>query len=290
MGVHVTVFAGGSTDQRRERGRGWVAVSRERRGRALRRKHFAALSVAAILVVALSACRPPVPSSQLKSFQVLLGASGDFLSSSSQMYILTMQTDGNLVERLSQAANSRQLWSTNTAGHPGAQLDMRADGNLVLNAPGWVPLWSTNTAGHPGAKLEVLDTGSLVVVAPDGTILWSSNSTNDRLTAGDRLWLSNVGTCICVTSADDHYFIKMNSDGNLSLNATGGAQIWSTAPGGAPGDVGYMLANGYFMLMRNTLVDWSTPVSAGAGGYLQVQDDGHLALKTAAGTAVWTVP
>ena len=157
------------------------------------------------------------------------------------------------------------LWSTNTAGHPGSQLDMRADGNLVLNAPGWVPLWSTNTGGHPGAKLEVLDTGNLVVVASDGTILWSSNSTNDRLMAGDELTVSNVGACFCVTSADGHYMIQMGLDGNLSLGVTGGGAIWSTAPSGVQGDIGFMLDTGWFRIEGYAgIVDWSTPTSAGA--------------------------
>ena len=84
--------------------------------------------------------------------------------------------------------------------------------------------------------------------------------------------------------------IQMGLDGNLSLGVTGGGAIWSTAPSGVQGDIGFMLDTGWFRIEGYAgIVDWSTPTSVGPGGYLQVQDDGHLALKTASRRA-GTVP
>jgi hypothetical protein len=37
-------------------------------------------------------------------------------------------------------AASRPLWASNTAGHGGAQLILRADGDAILDAPGHVTL------------------------------------------------------------------------------------------------------------------------------------------------------
>lgn len=51
---------------------------------------------------------------------------------------------------------------------------MQGDGNFVLYA-GSTALWSSNTAGHPGAHLAVQDDGN-VVVYQSSTPLWSSNT------------------------------------------------------------------------------------------------------------------
>jgi hypothetical protein len=44
---------------------------------------------------------------------------------------VNQQSDGNLVMRI----GSRAVWSTGTAGHPGAKTMLQSDGNVVLRAP-----------------------------------------------------------------------------------------------------------------------------------------------------------
>ncbi|RLV49890.1 hypothetical protein D9V37_08375 [Nocardioides mangrovicus] len=120
--------------------------------------------------------------SSLESGQTL--QSGQFLTSPGGVYQLVMQPDGNLV--LTTVADpATVVWSTNTAGHPGARLVMQYAGNLVLVDPANVLLWSTSTA-DAGSDLSVDDAGGVSV--HDGTtVLW------DRV-AGVHVPTDPVGT------------------------------------------------------------------------------------------------
>lgn len=88
---------------------------------------------------------------------------------------LIMQSDGNLV--LYNARNNFPLWWTLEATGPGATVArMQTDGNFVVY--GGQQVWSTGTAGNPGAYLEVQNDGNLVVYAKDRRPLWASNTAN----------------------------------------------------------------------------------------------------------------
>lgn len=54
------------------------------------------------------------------------------------------------------------------------KLVMQGDGNLVLYLMD-VPLWATDTDGHPGAVLQLRDNGNLVMMH-DGKVIWTSNT------------------------------------------------------------------------------------------------------------------
>ncbi|MFE2592270.1 FG-GAP-like repeat-containing protein [Streptomyces anthocyanicus] len=59
-----------------------------------------------------------------------------------------------------------------------ARLTLRADGDLVVVSNAGKTLWSTGTAGHPGATARFTDSGNLTVVDADGTtVLWESATT-----------------------------------------------------------------------------------------------------------------
>jgi len=99
-------------------------------------------------------------------------AAGAALVSCDGRFSLEMQgTDGNLVIYFSGAA----LWSSNTAGSPGAYAAMQGDGNFVVYAGG-VGVWSSGTAGNPGAFLAMQTDGNLVVYTPADVSLWSSGT------------------------------------------------------------------------------------------------------------------
>jgi surface antigen len=100
-------------------------------------------------------------------------------------YQLVMQGDGNLVEYYSGSA----VWSSGTAGNPGAYVIMQGDGNLVIYRSG-TALWFTGTAGHPGAYLADQQDGNQVVYA-GSTALWASNSGSPHLTLG--AWPGTAG-------------------------------------------------------------------------------------------------
>ncbi|MFI5873901.1 ricin-type beta-trefoil lectin domain protein [Streptomyces sp. NPDC051445] len=87
---------------------------------------------------------------------------------------LTMQADGNLV--LSALATGKALWSSATAGNPGAYARFGTDGNLGVYTTAGAVKWTTGLAATTDATLRV--TGSvLAVVASDGsTTLWKQGT------------------------------------------------------------------------------------------------------------------
>jgi hypothetical protein len=62
----------------------------------------------------------------------------------------------------------RELWSTGTDGHPGAELTMQTDGDLQV-VDGSTVLWSSATSGEPGAELVLGDDGAAQIVDPATT-------------------------------------------------------------------------------------------------------------------------
>jgi hypothetical protein len=104
---------------------------------------------------------------------------GDFLDSGQQLvsqngrYVLQMQTDGNVVVRMT---GNIPIWATGTDGNPGAILKMQNDGNLVVIAPGNHPVWASKTNGHQSCVLFMQDDGNAVVVAQGNNPVFASNS------------------------------------------------------------------------------------------------------------------
>jgi nucleoid-associated protein YgaU len=100
-------------------------------------------------------------------------AAGQSITSPNGKYQLELQADGNLV--LSGAGGT--VWDTGTAGKDGSRVDMQADGNFVLYTAAGGVVWRTDTADKPGAHLVLQDDRNLVIYAADGsTVLWSPNT------------------------------------------------------------------------------------------------------------------
>jgi hypothetical protein len=61
-------------------------------------------------------------------------------------------------------------------GRRAAEAVMQADGNFVIydiQDGSAVPVWSTSTAGNPGAYLTEPDDGNMVIYSASTTVLWS---------------------------------------------------------------------------------------------------------------------
>jgi hypothetical protein len=109
--------------------------------------------------------------------------SGNALCSKNNLYCLAMELNGNLTfyKRSGGPKKHPILFSSNTAGHPGANAFMQTDGNFVIYKKGSrSALWSSNTAGHPRASAVVQDDGAFVIYDNKG-VLWASK--NDRTSA-----------------------------------------------------------------------------------------------------------
>jgi len=94
-------------------------------------------------------------------------------SSCDGRFLLIMQGDGNLVLYPSMSATATSaLWNTRTFGAT-PTLWMQADGNLVVYH-GQGAVWSSRTAGNPGATLEITNAGTLRVRSVSSATLWSN--------------------------------------------------------------------------------------------------------------------
>ena len=113
-----------------------------------------------------------------------LTTANNILLSPSRKFALTLASDGNIT--LSNKLTSEILFNANTgkggANNPnalvGSTLTMQPDGNLVLLTTTGRIIWSSSTAGNPGAELRLLDTGRIEIVSATGTVLWSQGSTD----------------------------------------------------------------------------------------------------------------
>ena len=90
-----------------------------------------------------------------------------------------MQTDGNMVV-YSTGPGSHALWASDTAGNPGAYLDMQIDGNLVIYKPNRAVLWASNTAGCKPSFFATQEDGNIVIYQKIGganlKVCWSPNT------------------------------------------------------------------------------------------------------------------
>ena len=71
------------------------------------------------------------------------------------------------------------LWDARTADSAAGALVMGADGDLALHAADAAvaePLWHTRTANRPGAFLDVRDDGTIVVGYRNGRVLWTAGT------------------------------------------------------------------------------------------------------------------
>jgi len=119
---------------------------------------------------------------------------GNALYSPGQAFRLHLQQDGNaVVEGINDFTLPRQwltgqalslsavqwmvppLWAAGTNEKGVIELDMQADGNLVIYS-GAGPVFASNTAGNPGSFLRMQDDGNLVIYASTGGPIWSSGT------------------------------------------------------------------------------------------------------------------
>jgi hypothetical protein len=90
-------------------------------------------------------------------------------------YVVTMQTDGNLVLRDTQQ-NNAALWATNTSNTDGYVALFQTDGNLVLYGTNQDALWASHTNGKGGALLALQDDGNVVLYDGQMHPLWQTGT------------------------------------------------------------------------------------------------------------------
>ncbi|MFJ1752284.1 glycoside hydrolase domain-containing protein [Kitasatospora sp. NPDC088134] len=205
---------------------------------------------------------------------------------------LAMQPDGNLVAYLKATGGIPQaLWSTNTAGNPGAYAVMQDDGNLVVYRGDGGPgvggaLWASNTWGgsNGGAYTVVQADGNVVIYRRGGGpavggAIWATgtNARSSALGGGQRL-TGNQWTQSATTR------LVMQADGNLVLyRRSDGGVLWSSNTWGNPGAYAVMQPDGNLVVYRAGRSDpggalWSTNTWGNSGAYALLQDDANFVI------------
>lgn len=197
-------------------------------------RRLAALIVSVLALVGLAVAGAPA---------ALAGAGSNNLQQNEQLnpgeqlwtsngISLTMQSDGNLVER---APGNQPVWASGT-NRAGSIVRMQSDGNLVIIAPGNVAVWSTGTGGNNGAGLELQTDGNLVVYAQGHVARWA-NGVNLGAPASGRDAADAILRTGSIVLQDRHVSGVVDSAYavlNVRDTAAGGTAARS-AYGGAPG-------------------------------------------------------
>lgn len=119
---------------------------------------------------------PPTPLGYTQPDRLLSGESliiGASLYSPSGEFILTLQSDGNLVFYNS---THHSIWSSNTTNPDVWDLLMQSDGNLVLYSGSGSSLWATDTNENPNSTLIVQDSGGFALFNSKNESIWSAGS------------------------------------------------------------------------------------------------------------------
>lgn len=209
---------------------------------------------------------------------------GQRLSSPLDRFHLLMQSDGNAVLI---GPTGRALWSTGTAGAPGARLVMQHDGNVVVYDGDDRPLWASGTQGNPGSRLVMQYDGNLVIYAPDNSPLWFTGvPSGDTMTPGQHL--TNNQALVAFGGA---YFLRAQTDGNVVLYAQrshGLQALWHTGTHGNPGAYLVLQRDGNLVVYgTGGRALWASRTQGLAAARLLVQWDGNLVLYRADGKALW---
>jgi peptidoglycan-N-acetylglucosamine deacetylase len=236
-----------------------------------------------------SAVRQPA-SGTLPAGQTL--QAGQELPSPSGRYRLSMQTDGNLVVY---SADRRPVWATMTFV-ANSQLALQTDGNLVVRGPAGEVVWHTHTYGQSVVRADVQDDGNLVLYRTDGAS-WYSGWDEGRFLDPDRGDIGRPGIQMTagqsLQSADHHYWLTLQTDGNVVVYAAGGRALWNSETWWAPGRPDpvvrlIMQADGNLVGYSYTgFPVWHSGTYANPGAIAVMQNDGNLVIYRANGSPAW---
>lgn len=224
-----------------------------------------ATAAGAMAAVALSATTTS-PSTTLSANGTLTAGQG--ITSADGHFVLTMGSNGNLLERI---AGGRGVWSTGTATYPGAHAMMQVNGNLVIYDSAGSAVWSSNSPAGAGCpRLVLQDDGNLVIYTTSA--IWSAASRVNILRPGDVL---QAGWSLYSIGPED-YRLTMLSDGNLALFDAARDELWSTKTYHHPGAYASMQTDGNLVVYApGGQALWSSATNGHAGAYLEMLGDGN---------------
>lgn len=229
-------------------------------------------------------------------------SANNYVPSDNDMYVLIMQTDGNLVLYGNGVAmwwswtfnrkedlgpnfanlgfdgdmsvrrwDNTLLWSSHTAGKGSSHAVVQDDGNFAIYTDSGNQLtWNTRTGGHPTYKHLVTSYGGEVLPGqpPVGTRLFPN---------------------YYLRSQQGDHALLFQPDGNVVLYGPGYHVLWSWGSNGTGANQLVMQADGNLVLYRNNGT-WVRNTGTGGKGpsAAVIGDDGNFVVyKWPAGSALW---
>ena len=202
-------------------------------------------------------------------------ASGDSLTSPNGQFTLTMQSNGNLVWRIT---GGRTLWTSRTSGHSGAVAVMEGDGVLRVK-DGSDVLWSSSNSGTSGDALSLQSNGQMVV----GTT-WSSRTLYTSLQPGDVLrsgWY--------VSSENRRCRATMGTTGNIAVTDATGQVLYDNQVALGPNATSTLLFSGEFVTRSaGGSLGFTTWTTGRPHDYVTVTNSGRLAVIGNSTKTLWS--
>ena len=213
----------------------------------------------------------------------------DQLVSPDGRFMLSMQTDGNLV--LYYVPENRAVWQTGTNGQDAV---MQADGNFVVSAANGSSVWSSGTAGNPGARLRLTDDGGFRILdAAEQRVLWDAHT--DICTVvpvgspGPALGGANTTLLprrLCVNqyvpSPGDRFRLTQLPNGSLGIvQASDGAAIWNSDSPGANYKLEMRPDGNVALIRRDGNAVWTTGTNGQVGSHAVFNENGNFAVYSA---------
>ena len=201
---------------------------------------------------------------------------GQSITSPNGQFVLTFQTDGNLVEY---SPAGQPLWASGTTNEGAVEAVFQTDGNLVVygtpNPDGSErPLWASGTGGNPGATLHVQDDGNIVIYQ-GSTPLWETNTLT-----GSPVLLPGQS----ITSPNGQFVLTFQTDGNLVEYDAANQTLWASNTGGEGAVEAILQTDGNLVVYGTPNPDgserplWASGTGGNPGATLQLQDDGNVVI------------
>jgi hypothetical protein len=206
---------------------------------------------------------------------------GAQLWSDNNQYVLTLQTDGNLV----MYGPSGAVWATRTGGSGATVAVMQADGNFVLYNSANKAVWDTETF-RPNSTLAVQDDGDVAIYWQRS--IWTTNTQDpSSIQPGSQNRILSPAQSIQAgqSVSTGAYFFILQADGNLVLYKNGGTVVWATYTQNRGVTQAVMQADGNFVIYAGATPVWATNTDGNSGSIFAVQTDGNLVIY--APTPIW---
>ncbi len=199
---------------------------------------------------------------------------GAALASPNGKFQLVMQTGGSLVES---TIAGKLIWQSGTAS-PGATVDMQGDGNLVVYSTSTQPLWSSKTAGNPGAYLSLGDLGQLSINTGRGVPFWEPGTYGPGAIFASA---SSKGL------PGGQFRLNMQSDGNLVERNLAGTAEWSTGTKSAGAHAVMQTDGNLVVYSTTNVALWASNTALNPGAHLSIGGLGQLTVVALSGVALW---